>query len=332
MSIELLPGKPAVGTTGFGLMSLSLYRTLSQEEANECMKTALEQGSNFWNGGEFYGPPEDRTLNMRLINGFFEQNPAAKDQVILSIKGGINTATFQPTSSREEIHKSIDTILDHLKGSGKFLDQYCLARLKSADAVEEAVKAMAEYIEQGKIGSYCLSEVSASTIRRAHAIHPVGAVEIELSLFSQEAVNNGVLRTCAELGIPVIAYSPLGMGLLTGKVTKDGEGVRPHFDRFKPEIMDKNQHGVDKIVEVADRAGILPSQLAIEWVRRQSRKNSEYPVILPIPGTSKPSRIVENAKAIDLKQSDLNEVDAFFQKFERAGSRYFGPANDLLYM
>lgn len=176
------------------------------------MKAALAGGSTFWNGGELYGTP---TLNsLQLLNAYFTKYPADAEKVVLSIKGGCIPGTMAHTDgSRKNIQRSIDETLKVLDGK-KFLDLFEAARLDPKVPVEETIGTIVEYIKAGKIGGLSLSEVNANTIRKVHAIHPVKAVEVEFSLWSTDILENGVAETCGELGIPIIAYSPLGRGFL----------------------------------------------------------------------------------------------------------------------
>ena len=176
------------------------------------MRAALERGSIAWNGGELYGTPERNSL--QLLAEYFTKYPEDADKVVLSIKGGcIPGTTPVPDGSRKNVQRSIEECLKWLDGK-KFLDLFEVARLDPNVPVEETIGAITEYIKAGKVGGLSLSEVNAKTIRKIHAIHPVSAVEVELSLWSTHILENGVAQTCGELGIPIIAYSPLGSGFL----------------------------------------------------------------------------------------------------------------------
>jgi pyridoxine 4-dehydrogenase len=175
------------------------------------MKTALSLGANFWNGGELYGTPARNSLH--LLNEYFTKYPEDADKVVLSIKGGGIPGTLLPDGSKENVRRSIDECLRVLDGK-KFLDLFECSRVDPNVPIEDTIGYIAEYVKAGKVGGISLSEVSANTIRRAHKVHPISAVEIELSLWVTTFLENGVIATCAELGIPVIAYSPLGRGFL----------------------------------------------------------------------------------------------------------------------
>lgn len=220
------------------------------------MKTALEQGASFWNGGEFYGTPEHNSLH--LLNRYFTKYPADAEKVVLSIKGGINLETLKPDGSREGVRRSIDNILKLLDGK-KTLDIFECARIDFETPIETTVGAIAEYVKEGKIKGISLSEVGAETIRRAHKVHPICAVEVELSLWSTDTLENGIAATCAELGIPIVAYSPLGRGFLTGEIKSlndipDGD-FRKTMPRFQPDAFEKNLEMVEELQKLAKKKG-----------------------------------------------------------------------------
>ena len=175
------------------------------------MRAALTHGSNFWNGGELYGTPERNSLH--LLNEYFTKYPSDAEKVVLSIKGGLKPGAMAPDGGEENVRRSIDECLRVLDGK-KFLDLFECARVDPKTPVEIGVRVMAEYIKEGKLGGISLSECSAETIRRAAKVHKISAVEVEFSLWSMEILENGVASTCAELGIPIVAYSPLGRGFL----------------------------------------------------------------------------------------------------------------------
>ena len=200
-----LVGK-TVGPVGYGLMGIQTITYLDSS-----MRTALSLGANNWNGGELYGSPERNSLH--LLNEYFTKYPGDAEKVVLSIKGGLKKGEMAPDGSRENIRRSIDECLKVLDGK-KSLDLFECARVDPKTPIEETVGYIAEYVKEGKLGGISLSEVGPQSIRKAHAAHPISAVEVEFSLWSTEILENGVAATCAELGIPIIAYSPLGRGFL----------------------------------------------------------------------------------------------------------------------
>ena len=292
------------------------------------MKTALENGANFWNGAEFYGPPNANSL--QLLNHYFTKHPEDKDKIVLSIKGGLGAAG--PDCSRQGIKNSIENCLKILDGK-KSIDMFKCARVDPKVDIEESIAAIVEYVKAGKIGGVGLSEVNAKTIRRAHAVHPIAAVEVEFSLFSTDLKDNGVGATCAELGIPIIAYSPLSRGFLTGQVrSRDDipEGdFRKALPRFQPGVFDQNLKLVDEIEKISKKKGVTSPQTAIAWVRAQSEKTG-LPTIIPIPGATKPARVVENLAQIKLNDSELAEIQEVLDKIPISGERYGGPLAKLM--
>ena len=292
------------------------------------MKTALDSGANFWNGAEFYGPPNANSL--QLLNHYFMKHPEDKDKIVLSIKGGMGAAG--PDCSRQGIKNSIENCLKILDGK-KSIDIFKCARVDPKVDIEESIAAIVDYVKAGKIGGVGLSEVNAKTIRRAHAVHPIAAVEVEFSLFSTDLKDNGVGATCAELGIPIIAYSPLSRGFLTGQVRSrddipDGD-FRKALPRFQPGVFDENLKLVDEIEKISKRKGVTPPQTAIAWVRAQSERNG-LPIIIPIPGATKLARVVENLAQIKLNDSELAEIEEVLNKIPISGERYGGPLAKLM--
>jgi len=175
------------------------------------MRAALKNGCNFWNGGEFYGPPEYNSLV--LLERYFEKYPEDADKVVLSIKGAVGPHGHQPDGSPEEIRRSVEGIIKQLNGRKK-LDVFECARRDPKTPLEVTFGVLQkEFIDTGKLGGISLSEVRAETIHEAAKITKVVAVEVELSLFSTEPLHNGVAAACAKYGIPLVAYSPMCRGV-----------------------------------------------------------------------------------------------------------------------
>ena len=280
------------------------------------MKTALYHGANFWNGGEFYGTPSYNS--MTLLRQYFTENPSDADKVVLSIKGGLS-AQMRPDGSEEGVRRSVDAVLEQLGGT-KFLDLFECARVDPNTPIETTVAALAE-------------EVKAETIRRAAKVHPIAAVEVEFSLWATDILENGIAATCAELGIPIIAYSPLGRGFLTGEL-KSAEDIpegdfRKHFPRFQPDVFDQNLELVTELKKLATKKGCTAAQLGLAWVKQCSGKNG-LPVIIPIPGATTVERVTENMVDVTLTDGDLNEIDAILKKATVVGDRYGGPAAAMM--
>ncbi|KAI0598245.1 pyridoxal reductase [Biscogniauxia sp. FL1348] len=313
-----------IGTTGYGLMGLTWRANpCPQEQAFAAMRMALKQGMNFWNGGQFYGTPEYNSLV--LLERYFEKYPEDADKVVLSIKGGMNIAVTGPDGSPENTRRSIDGCLAQLKGRKK-LDVFEFARRDqnidmkiTFDVIEK------EYIQTGKLGGISLSEVRAETIHEAVKITKVHFVEVELSLFSTEVLENGVADACAQYGIPLVAYSPMGRGMLAGqyKSLEDipEDSLLRHMPRFQPGNFEINLQLVKQVEDMAKKKGCTPAQLAISWTRALSRRPG-MPTIIPIPGATTAERVEENSREVELTDEDMAAIDATLAKFTTAGKRY----------
>ncbi|KAF2745449.1 Aldo/keto reductase [Sporormia fimetaria CBS 119925] len=317
-----LAGKE-VGPIGYGLMGLTWRaEPPSQEQAFEAMKTALSLGSNAWNGGELYGSPERNSLH--LLNEYFTKYPEDADKVVLSIKGGTKPGQLIPDGSKENVRRSIDECLNVLDGK-KFLDLFECARVDPKVPIEETISYIAEYVKAGKLGGISLSEVGPDTIRRAHKVYPISAVEIELSLWVPDPLENGIVATCAELDIPIIAYSPLGRGFLTGRWRSFDDLPKNdylrHLPRFQPDVFDENLKLVHAVEEIASKKGVVPVQIAMGWVLAQSKRKGNGDII-PIPGATTSDRIKENLKPAKLTEEDLAALDDILKKFPAVGHRY----------
>ncbi|KAL1861587.1 hypothetical protein VTK73DRAFT_7010 [Phialemonium thermophilum] len=312
-----------VGPIGFGLMGFTWRPSpCPQEQAFEAMRAALANGCNFWNGGEFYGTPEYNS--MVLLERYFEKYPEDADKVVLSIKGGCNLTTYAPEGTTAGIRRSLDNILSQLKGRKK-VDLFEPARRDKSVDMRETFAAINEYIERGQVGGIGLSEVSAATIHEAVKITKIAAVEVELSLWSTDVLTNGVAAACAQYNIPLIAYSPMGRGMLAGRFKSpddipDGD-FRKYYPRFQPDVFHINLELVKQVEKLAKQKGCTPSQLALGWVRALSKRPG-MPTIIPIPGATTVERVNENSKPIDLSLEELDEIDATLAKFEVKGNRY----------
>lgn len=221
MAAEVMGRK--VGGLGFGMMgngipvwtccSSSDYflgmtvraEPTSEEQAFSTMRASLEAGCNFWNGGEFYGPPEHNSLV--LLRKYYQKYPEDADKVLLNIKGAMKPGLVAD-STPEGVRESVETCLKQLGGKGK-IDMFECARKQADVPIETTMKVLAELVEEGKIGGIALSEVNASTIRAAAKVTKIAAVETELSLFCTEPLENGIAKACADLKIPLIAYASL---------------------------------------------------------------------------------------------------------------------------
>eukprot|EP01112_Ceratiomyxa_fruticulosa_P005338 TRINITY_DN1595_c0_g3_i1.p1 TRINITY_DN1595_c0_g3~~TRINITY_DN1595_c0_g3_i1.p1 ORF type:complete len:337 (-),score=75.55 TRINITY_DN1595_c0_g3_i1:33-1043(-) len=311
------------GVIGLGLMGFT-WRPVQtpDDQAFETMRSALEKGSNIFNGGAFYGYPEP-TLNLQLLNRYFTKYPEDADRVFLSIKGAVNIAEFKKDGSAAGIRRNIEEVVKIL-GPNKKLDLFEPARVDKSVTIEETVGAIAELIKEGKVKYIGLSEVSAATIRKAHAVHPIAMVEIEYSIWSTEAETNGVLDTCKELGITVIAYSPLGRGILTAKLEKP-EDV-PHqlrqFERFQGDNFHKNLEFVEVVKKVAKNNNCTEAQVSLAWILKEAEIRKQ--VIIPIPGSTRKNRCLENINSafVKLSAEDYQSIRDVISKVQPAGGRY----------
>jgi pyridoxine 4-dehydrogenase len=283
------------------------------------MKAALESGANFWNGGEIYGPPNANSLH--LLHDYFVKYPEDADKVVLSIKGGATPGKLLPTGDKAGVTRSVEECLRVLDGTKK-IDIFECTRVDPNVPIEETVSYLAEFVKAGKIGGIGLSETRAATIRRAASVHPIVAVEVEFSLFCTEIQTNDVASTCAELDIPIVAYSPLGRGFLTGQIKSydDLSELQKMGPPFYKENFHKNLELVETIKQVASKKGCTTAQLAIGWVRAHSGTKG-HPTIIPIPGATTVSRVEENMKDVRLTAEELKELDEILAKMPVEGPR-----------
>ncbi|KAI8998519.1 aldo/keto reductase [Trametes punicea] len=272
------------------------------------------------NSGEFYGPNMS-TANLELLARFFEKYPQYADRTFLSVKGGNKENSLTPDSSPENLRRSVDKVNAALSGT-KRLDLFECARVAKNVAVEDAIRTLAELKKEGKFDHIGMSECSAQTLKRANAVHPIAAVEIEVSVWSYEEETKRVIATAKELGIPVIAYSPLGRGFLTGTISSLNDlppgDMRRHLSRFQEENFKYNMTLVDGIKAIAARKNITPAQLCIAWV------SSRGPHVIPLPGSTSKRRVLENLDAgdIELTEAELTEIDNIMAKHAVKGGRY----------
>ncbi|KAF5860873.1 Pyridoxine 4-dehydrogenase [Aspergillus alliaceus] len=293
-----------------------------QEQCFEALNTALAAGSNFWNAGELYGTPEYNSLH--LLSQYFARYPENAEKVVLSIKGGLKRGELTPDGSEANIRRSVDECL-RLLGGRKKIDIFECARQDPTTTVEQTVGVLARLVEEGKIGAIGLSEVDAETIRRAHKVHPIAAVEVELSLFDITILQNDVAKVCAELNIPIVAYSPLGRGVLAGAFTKAADIPEGDFRRtlpkFQDDAMKQNIKLVNEVNDLASRKGVAPVQIAIAWVLTLSDR-PDMPTIIPIPGGTTSAKVTQNLQSPRLTDAEMAEIDAILKQNEVFGARY----------
>ncbi|RXG47821.1 hypothetical protein VDGE_04222 [Verticillium dahliae] len=326
-------GRP-VGPIGFGMIGLTMRPTpLSDDQAFGVLDAAIDAGANYWNGGDFYGPPDNNSL--ALLSRYFEKRPEAAGKVVLNIKSGIAVLpAFTPTGSPDEVAASINKCLQQLGPRGT-IDEFEIARVDANVPYEHSLRPIVDAAAKGRIGGVSVSEVSANTIRRAAKVTKISSVEIELSLWETDALTNGITDVCAELDIPIVAYSPLGRGLLTGAIRSpagipDGD-FRKVLPRYQPGNFEVNLKLADKVTEFAARKRCTAAQVAIAWLLAIARRPG-MPTIIPIPGSSSPERVRENcaAAAVELSEADIAEIDDILAQFRPAGERYHEHGMHLL--
>ena len=309
-----------VSALGFGCMGLSSAYgpPTPRPDGVKIIRAAFEQGVTLFDTAEAYGPFANEELLGEAVAPF-------RDQVVVATKFGfdIDSKTGQRRSglnSRpEHIREAVEAMLKRLKtGTIDLLYQH---RVDPAVAIEDVAGAVKDLIAAGKIKHFGLSEAGAQTIRRAHSVQRVTAVQSEYSLWTRDVEQNDVLRTCEELGIGFVPFSPLGAGFLTGKIdtntTFDATDFRNISPRFTPEARAANQAVVDLLRKIADQKGGTPAQVALAWLLAQK------PWIVPIPGTTKIHRLEENLGAvnIELTVGDLQEINSAAAKIEVHGAR-----------
>ena len=310
-----------VSALGLGCMGMSAnYGTPpDRQEMIALIRSAVERGITFFDTAEAYGP----FVNEELVG---EALAPVRQQVVIATKFGFDidpeTKQRRGLNSRPaHIRQAVEASLKRLKTDT--IDLLYQHRVDPDVPIEDVAGTVKDLIEEGKVKYFGLSEVSAQTIHRAHAVHPVAAVQNEYSLWARD-VEAEVLPACEALGVGFVPWSPLGQGFLTGKVRADqtfeDSDVRSWFPRFTPEAMEANQPFIDLLGRIAKRNEATSAQIALAWLLAQK------PFIVPIPGTRKLHRLEENMGAvnIELAPDDLRELDTEASKIEVQGARGSG--------
>jgi aryl-alcohol dehydrogenase-like predicted oxidoreductase len=309
-------GKLEVSELGSGCMSISANYGPPADinQGINVIRAAFEKGVTFFDTAEVYGPYTNEELVGEALGPF-------RDKVVIASKFGFKIdGTIGLDSRPEHIKNVVQESLKRLKTDR--IDLYYQHRVDPEVPIEDVAGAIKELINEGKVLHFGLSEASAQTIRRAHAVQPVTAVQSEYSLWTRDPERNGVLKTCEELGIGFVPWGPLGEGYLTGKMDARTKldpktDLRSEFPRFSPESLAANTPLVDLLKRFAKKKNATPAQIALAWLLAQK------PWIVPIPGTRNIGHLNENLGAIDVQLTsvDLREIETAFSKITVHGER-----------
>lgn len=294
------------------------YGTRDDAESVATLNRALDAGVNFLDTSDAYGPHTNEVLVGETIRD-------RRSEVVLATKFGFLRDPSDPlrkgfSGKPDYVKRACEGSLQRL--GVETIDLYYQHRVDPDTPIEETVGAMAALVHAGKVRTLGLSEAAPETIRRAHAVHPIAAVQTEYSLWTRDVEDNGVLATCRELGIGFVAYSPLGRGMLTGQIRRfddlSPDDYRRNNPRFQGDNFQRNLDLVVRVEEIAREKECTPAQLALAWVLAQGGD------IVPIPGTKRRKYLEENLGALDitLTVEDLRRIDEAFPKGSASGTRY----------
>lgn len=311
-------GGPEVSALGLGCMGLNFGHssTLSRKESVTLLRQAVDRGVTFFDTAEYYGP----YTNEELVG---EALGPVSDHVVIATKFGFKLVDGKLVgldSRPEQIRRVAEASLRRLDID--VIDLLYQHRVDPDVPIEDVAGTVRDLIAEGKVRHFGLSEAGAETVRKAHAVQPVTALQNEYSLWTRDVETNGILDLCRNLGIGLVPYSPLGKGFLTGAMSDDtklSEGdVRSSMPRFTPHAMKKNQALVDLLRRIADDKGATPAQVALAWLLARG------PFVVPIPGTTKLHRLEENLGAVDvtLTTEDVAEIARAADEIGVEGDRY----------
>jgi aryl-alcohol dehydrogenase-like predicted oxidoreductase len=309
-------GKLEVSELGLGCMSISANYgpPADKDQGIKAIRAAYEKGVTFFDTAEVYGPFTNEELVGEALAPF-------REKVVIASKFGFDLEGSEGLNSRpEHIKKVVEASLKRLKTDR--IDLYYQHRVDPKVPIEEVAGAIKDLIKEGKVLHFGLSEASAKTIRRAHAVQPVTAIQSEYSFLTREPEQNGVLKTCEELGIGFVPWGPVGMGYLTGEIDARTNfdpktDLRAEFSRFTPENLAANMPVVDLLRRFAEKKNATPAQISLAWLLAQK------PWIVPIPGTRNIDHLNENLGAINIQltPAELRELETDFSKIKVHGGR-----------
>jgi aryl-alcohol dehydrogenase-like predicted oxidoreductase len=320
-------GTTEVGNVGYGAMGLAAFygEPADQKTVNEILSECIKQGVTMIDTADVYSPPQNKKngYNEQQIGQFFKDVPGSREKIFLATKFVNLWSQEGGMIQKGDREYCLQACEDSLKRLGvDHIDLYYAHRVDPKVDVTETVGAMKELKDAGKIKYIGVSEYNIDQLTRANKVAHIDAVQIEISPWTPEIVSNGILKWCEENGTDVIAYSPLGRGMLTGQYKSvedfDQNDFRRHNPRFQGENFKKNLVLVDDIKKIADKKGVTPSQIALAWVLSKSER------IIPIPGTKKIKYLHENIEGarVKLDAAEIKEIDQVINSFSVSGHRY----------